>query len=75
MGGKHGNAFEVMKQKKRELLQNHHFDVRKETRVKCDAIKKSLGAALEQFQPDEWKPYSYASRFLNEAEPKYSINN
>ena len=55
-----------------QFFQNHHFDVQKLTRVKCDAFEQGLGAALDQLHSDGWKPISYASRFLNEAELKYS---
>ena len=63
-----------MKQTVGEFVQNHHFEVRKETIIKCGASKRGLGAALEPFHPDGWKPVLYASRFLNEAELKYSVN-
>ena len=48
-GEKHEKAIERKKQKVGEFVQNHHFDVHKETRVKSCASKKNLGAALEQF--------------------------
>ena len=33
-----------------------------------------MGAALEQLTVDGWKPISFASRFLNSSEERYSIN-
>ena len=33
-----------------------------------------MGAALEQLTVDGWKPISFASRFLNSNEERYSIN-
>ena len=42
--------------------------------MKCDASRSGLGAALEQLTVDGWKPISFASRFLNSSEERYSIN-
>ena len=43
-------------------------------RVKCDASRSRLGAALEKSTPDGWKPIAFASRFLNSTEERYSVN-
>ena len=53
----------------------HYYDETRETRVKCDASHDGLGATLEQ-QNDEglWVPISFASRYLNAQEKKYSTN-
>ena len=69
----YGKAFEKMKVVS-QFVQNHLFDVHKSTRVKGDASKQGLGAALEQLHSDGWKPTSYATRFLNEAELKHNIH-
>ena len=45
-----------------------------DVRVKCDASRSELGAALEQNTPDGWKPIALASRFLNSTEERYSVN-
>ena len=45
-----------------------------DVRVKCDASRSGLGAALEQNTPDGWKPIAFASRFLNSTEERYSVN-
>ena len=45
-----------------------------ETRVKCDASRQGLGAALEQLDSEGWKTVAFASRFLNSNEERYSIN-
>ena len=51
-----------------------HYNPQFETRIKCDASRSGLGAALEQLTVDGWKPISFASRFLNSSEERYSIN-
>ena len=53
----------------------HYYDATRETRVKCDASHDGLGATLEQ-QNDEgqWVPISFASRYLNSQQKKYSTN-
>ena len=43
-------------------------------RVKCDASRSGLGAALEQNTPEGWKPIAFASQFLNSTEERYSVN-
>ena len=50
------------------------FDVHRDIRIVCDASHNGLGAVLEQLGPEEWRPISFASRFLSEAENKYSTN-
>ena len=45
-----------------------------DVRVKCDASRSGLGAALEQNTSDGWKPIAFASQFLNSTEELYSVN-
>ena len=53
----------------------YHYDASLASRVKCDASHSGLGACLEQqVAPNVWAPISFASRFLNSAEIKYSTN-
>ena len=53
----------------------HHFDSSKGSRVKSDASHNGLGACLEQeVEPRVWTPTAFASRFLKNAEVKYSTN-
>ena len=53
----------------------YHFDSSKGSRVKCDASHNGLGACLEQeVEPGVLAPTAFASRFLNNAEVKYSTN-
>ena len=41
-------AFEEIKRQITNISENKHFDINKETKVKCDAGRKELGACLEQ---------------------------
>ena len=53
----------------------YHFDTSKGSRVKCDANHIGLGACLTQeVEPGVWAPTAFASRFLENAEVKYSTN-
>ena len=45
-----------------------------ETRIKCDASRAGLGAALEKRSPIGWITIAFASRFLNPKEEQYSAN-
>ena len=40
----------------------------------CDASHNGLGGVLEQLNSDGWRPISFASGCLNEAEKNYSTN-
>ena len=70
----HTKAFEKIKQEIVNLTENTHFDVKQNTRVKTDASHNGLGASLEQLHGNDWKTISFASRFLNPHESKYSTN-
>ena len=70
----HENAFNKIKDNIRQLTENTHFNVNRQTRVKTDASRGGLGAVLEQETCNGWVTIAYASRFLNKAEEKYSIN-
>ena len=70
----HTEAFKKIKIKIQNITENKHFDTEKQTRVRCDASKKGLGACLEQKYENTWKPVAYASRFLNNLEERYSTN-
>ena len=45
-----------------------------ETRIKCDASKAELGAALEPRSPIGWHKIAFASRFPNSNEERYCVN-
>ena len=70
----HTKAFEKIKEEIVNLTENTHFDVKRKTRVKTDASHNGLGASLEQLHGNDWKTISFASRFLNPHESKYSTN-
>ena len=66
----HTTAFEQIKRQITKVRENKHFDLNKETRVKCDASRKGLGACLEQKHNSVWIPVAYASSFLNKLEER-----
>ena len=45
-----------------------------ETRIKCDASRAGLGAALEQRSPTGLHTAAFAFRFLNPHKERYSVN-
>ena len=71
----HTKAFEKLKQEIIKLTENPIFDLKRNTRVKTDAISHNgLRASLVQLNVSDWKTTSVASRFLNPHESKYSTN-
>ena len=66
--------FEHIKTVIANATENTHFNPTPETRIKCDASRQGLGAALEQLDCEGWKTVAFASRFLNSNEERYSIN-
>ena len=70
----HENCFQEIKTRIANATANSHYNPQLETRVKCDASRSGLGAALEQLTVDGWKPIAFASRFLNSCEERYSVN-
>ena len=70
----HENCFNEIKTRIANATANSHYNPQLETRVKCDASRYGLGAALEQLTVDGWKPIAFASRFLNSCEERYSVN-
>ena len=71
---KHTTTFSNIKKQISKIIENKHFDVDKETRVKCDASKLGLGATLEQKTNNIWQFIAFASRLLNPVEQKHSKN-
>ena len=70
----HENCFNEIKNCIANATTNSHYNPQLETRVKCDAPRSGLGAAIEQLTVDGWKPIAIASRFLNSCEERYSVN-
>ena len=70
----HSSAFNNIKAKIHQIIENKHFDTTKQTRVKCDASAKGLRACIEQKHENEWHTIAFASRFLNKHESRYSTN-
>ena len=64
----------LIKEKIANSTENSHYNPKLDVRVKCDASRSGLGAALEQNTPDGWKAIAFASRFLNSTEERYSVN-
>ena len=50
----HSQTFANIKQRIKQIVENKHFDTTKETRIKCDASKKGLGASIEQKHGNIW---------------------
>ena len=69
-----GSSFIELKNRFTNATENSHYNPQLETRVKCDASRSGLGAALEQLTVDGWKPIAFTSRFLNSREEHYSVN-
>ena len=55
-------------------MELRRFDMHRDTRIVCDASHNGIGAVLEQLNSDGWRPISFAPRYLNEAEKKFSTN-
>ena len=70
----HETCFTEIKNRIANATANSHYKPQLETRVKCDASRSGLGAALEQLTVDGWKPIAFASWFLNSCEERYSVN-
>ena len=70
----HQTHFEYIKTTIAIATENTHFNPTLKTRLKCDASRKGLGAALEQRDCEGWKSVAFASRFLNCNAERYSIN-
>ena len=70
----HTIAFNQITEQIKKITENKHFDTTKQTRVRCDASKKGLGACLERNCGNTWELIAFASRFLNNLESRYSTN-
>ena len=67
--------FDAIKNAVANISKLNYYDANCETRVICDASHNGLGATLEQQTYEgSWVPISFASRYLNIQEKKYSTN-
>ena len=69
----HETHFQLIKNKVANATENTHYNPHLETRIKCDASRAGLGAALEQRSPTGWHTVAFASRFLNSNKELYSV--
>ena len=70
----HQKHFEHIETVIANATENTHFNPTLDTQIKCVASRQGLGAALEQLDCEGWKKVAFASRFLNNNEERYSIN-
>ena len=64
----------MLKKQVAKIVEFKHFDLQKDIRIVCDASHNGLEAVLEQLGSERWRPISFASRFMNAAEKKYSTD-
>ena len=57
----HNKHFHLIKEKIAASTENSHYNPKSDVRVKCDALRSGLGAALEQNKPEGWQPTAFAS--------------
>ena len=67
-------AFENIKQKIKQIIEDKHFDTTKETRIKCDASNKGLKASIERKHDNVWHTIVFANGFSNNNENRCSTN-
>ena len=66
--------FQSIKNKVANATEITHYNPHLETRIKCEASRAELGAALEQHSPTVLHTVALASNFLNSNEERYSVN-
>ena len=67
-------SFDKLKKQVANIIELKHFAVHKDIRIECHASHNGLEAVLEQRGTDGWRPISFASRYLNDIEKRYSTN-
>ena len=70
----HQNRSLEIKNRIAHATENFYYILQLETRVKCDASRSGLVAALEKLTKDELKSITFTSRFLNSCKERYSVN-
>ena len=66
--------FQSVRNRVANATENTHYNPHLETRIKCDASRAGLGAALEQRSSTGWHTIAFTSRFLNSNKERYSVN-
>ena len=66
-GEEQEKAFKTVNEEIKKATMLKYFK-RQGPRIICDASKSGLGAVLQQEENNEWKPISFASRFITELE-------
>ena len=70
----HETQFQSIENKVANAIEITNNNPHLETRIKCDASRAGLGAALEQRSPTGWHTVAFASRFLDSNDERYSVN-
>ena len=66
--------FQHIKEKVANARESTHYNPHLEARIECDASRAGLGTALQERSPTGYQTVAFASRFLNEKEERYSVN-
>ena len=53
-------SFDNLKKQVANIVELRHFDIHRDTRIVCEASHNGLGAVLQQFNSDGWRPISFA---------------
>lgn len=70
----HQAAFEDLKTALVDSSMVVCYDPKRKTRLMTDASGESVGAVvLQEVRPDDWRPVTYASRSLSQAEKNYTV--
>ena len=71
-GPEQGDAFHKLKELRTSTKALAYFKNDCKTRIVADAGPEGIGAVLLQFQGEEWRAVSYASRNLSDVERRYA---
>ncbi len=73
-GSSQQNAFDQIKSDIANIASLKHYDPNAPTILSTDASRKVLGATLWQTDHQSQRPVAFASRYLNQTEQIYAIN-
>ena len=68
----HEQSWKILKEMVTSQPVLQYYDPNRPTKISTDASKDGLGAVLLQLYDEVWKPVSYASRALLDAETRYA---